>query len=210
MELKLSSGASKYLSSADVTSDHKFKACFEIGKLAQAMSMQNTKTPPEMVSEYFKVFDMYTETETKKQAVSCRKGCSFCCFVPLQITEAEGHILAKHLTEEIVETLKEQKQLDPKAPRPCVFLRDQECSVYQDRPLACRSHLVASPPENCDLESGREVMKLVIPGIEVVASAVYSAHGVVDFSDALLNQIAHPQEPQSEEKTTGGEDAGVS
>ena len=34
---------------------------------------------------------------------------------------------------------------------PCVFLDEHNrCGIYQDRPLACRTHFVLSPPEECD------------------------------------------------------------
>ncbi|WP_428671759.1 YkgJ family cysteine cluster protein [Reyranella sp.] len=31
----------------------------------------------------------------------------------------------------------------------CPFLEDEACSTHPDRPMACREHLVSSPPENC-------------------------------------------------------------
>ncbi|TMQ34738.1 MAG: methyltransferase [Planctomycetota bacterium] len=31
----------------------------------------------------------------------------------------------------------------------CPFLEDESCSIYADRPLACREYLVTSPAENC-------------------------------------------------------------
>ena len=32
---------------------------------------------------------------------------------------------------------------------PCPFLEDESCSIYADRPVACREYLVTSPPEYC-------------------------------------------------------------
>jgi len=32
---------------------------------------------------------------------------------------------------------------------PCPFLEDESCSIYADRPIACREYLVTSPPEYC-------------------------------------------------------------
>ena len=31
----------------------------------------------------------------------------------------------------------------------CPFLEDESCSIYTERPLACREYLVSSPPANC-------------------------------------------------------------
>lgn len=33
---------------------------------------------------------------------------------------------------------------------PCPFLRDGMCSIYEQRPLACREYLVTSPAEHCE------------------------------------------------------------
>jgi Fe-S-cluster containining protein len=32
---------------------------------------------------------------------------------------------------------------------PCPFLEDESCSIYADRPIACREYLVTSAPEHC-------------------------------------------------------------
>jgi Fe-S-cluster containining protein len=32
----------------------------------------------------------------------------------------------------------------------CPFLKNESCSIYNDRPLICREYLVTSPPENCE------------------------------------------------------------
>jgi Fe-S-cluster containining protein len=32
---------------------------------------------------------------------------------------------------------------------PCPFLEEESCSIYPDRPIACREYLVTSPPEHC-------------------------------------------------------------
>ena len=40
---------------------------------------------------------------------------------------------------------------------PCPFLQDGACSIYADRPLACREYLVTSPAENCSAPSPETV-----------------------------------------------------
>jgi Fe-S-cluster containining protein len=32
---------------------------------------------------------------------------------------------------------------------PCPFLEDESCSIYEERPIACREYLVTSPAEHC-------------------------------------------------------------
>lgn len=43
---------------------------------------------------------------------------------------------------------------------PCPFLVEESCSIYEERPLTCREHLVTNPPENC-AQPTRENMDVV-------------------------------------------------
>ena len=46
---------------------------------------------------------------------------------------------------------------------PCPFLDDGECSIYDERPLACRLQAVTSDPAECHKSRG-EVVPLRLPG----------------------------------------------
>jgi Fe-S-cluster containining protein len=46
---------------------------------------------------------------------------------------------------------------------PCVFLEEESCSIYVDRPLVCREYLVTSPPELCALEDHSGIEKVDMP-----------------------------------------------
>lgn len=47
--------------------------------------------------------------------------------------------------------------------KPCVFLdADQRCTVYEDRPSVCGTHLVSSPSERCSEPAGK-VEKFLAP-----------------------------------------------
>lgn len=45
----------------------------------------------------------------------------------------------------------------------CPFLEAESCSVYEDRPLVCREHLVSSPPEECRRPAAGGVRKVELP-----------------------------------------------
>ncbi|WP_223306876.1 YkgJ family cysteine cluster protein [Acidithiobacillus ferrivorans] len=81
-------------------------------------------------------------SRVREPFVACRKGCAACCHMNVSITSLEAERLAKasgrrsealsttvrHIPEEFSGT-------------PCPFLdRKGVCSIYQDRPLACRKH----------------------------------------------------------------------
>lgn len=46
---------------------------------------------------------------------------------------------------------------------PCPFLEDEACSIYADRPIACREYLVTSPAENCASPSADTVRMVRLP-----------------------------------------------
>lgn len=45
---------------------------------------------------------------------------------------------------------------------PCPFLQNEACSIYDDRPAACRDLLVTSPPELCDDMASNPVRPLPV------------------------------------------------
>ena len=46
---------------------------------------------------------------------------------------------------------------------PCPFLEDESCSIYADRPVACREYLVTSPAELCALDDHQGLEKVDMP-----------------------------------------------
>lgn len=89
----------------------------------------------------------------------CRRGCSHCCHVSVSITSVEAELIAKASGRPAVKpsealplgswdrfveggaledlAAKEQSVVG----KPCLFLKDSECSIYASRPFACRTHL---------------------------------------------------------------------
>ena len=45
----------------------------------------------------------------------------------------------------------------------CPFLEDESCSIYAERPLACREYLVTSPAENCFGAGPRQIDRVPLP-----------------------------------------------
>jgi len=46
---------------------------------------------------------------------------------------------------------------------PCPFLEEGCCSVYPERPLACREHLVTSPASNCSQPTAETIQLVPMP-----------------------------------------------
>lgn len=92
---------------------------------------------------------------------SCQKGCSFCCYLHVNISGAEAKILKPYVKPEMIPVLQKQSKCSnvkewsrmPYQDRKCVFLKDNECSVYADRPIGCRKYYVVNPPQFCNTET---------------------------------------------------------
>lgn len=75
---------------------------------------------------------------------ACRRGCSACCHMPVMLLASE----AQHISREIGRPLRfipeEKRNTRPPVFRgegyACPFLVDGDCSVYEQRPIACRTH----------------------------------------------------------------------
>lgn len=100
----------------------------------------------------------------------CKRGCSHCCRIGVLASKAEAQYIAReigwplgHPAEMI--NLDGHGDLDAQvferaAGRflgvPCPFLKNDACSIYRHRPLACRHHIsLANDDAGCRLEDGK-------------------------------------------------------
>jgi Fe-S-cluster containining protein len=78
---------------------------------------------------------------------ACAPGCSFCCYLPVDVLAPEAFRIAAHLKQTrspeqlgaVVYRLGAYSQ-DDFGTRPCVFLTDGRCSIYEVRPMVCRAY----------------------------------------------------------------------
>lgn len=77
--------------------------------------------------------------------MSCREGCDRCCHVRLSVFSLEAEAIAGALARLAIEdpelraTIRRQAD-DPDAQTRCSLLVRGRCTVYDERPLICRSH----------------------------------------------------------------------
>ena len=85
---------------------------------------------------------------------ACRRGCNACCHIPVVITSAEARLMAQASGRRVkvkpgsMTVAKFIKGADHSALSegsehrgvPCPFLVDGDCSIYESRPSACRTH----------------------------------------------------------------------
>ncbi len=82
-----------------------------------------------------------------KPVAICQQGCSHCCYVPVEVTQLEARYIAQETNIPMIE-LQEIKTRAP-TKESCPFLRDNQCSIYQYRPLACRMFAALDDVKYC-------------------------------------------------------------
>jgi Fe-S-cluster containining protein len=117
--------------------------------------------------------------------VTCTRYCNHCCFQLVSVSEPEA-LLALDAARRVGhvidgERVRKQAAIDgpyggalPHADRRCVMLKDDgDCAIYHDRPTACRTYRVVSPPEHCneDKYPGHGTLALATTDAEVIGSA---------------------------------------
>ncbi len=87
--------------------------------------------------------------------INCKKACSKCCYVSLSIFQAEAYRILdwalslnaedkKQLLENLLKPEQpERKNTSNKLAKPCSFLIDELCTIYDARPTICRTQGLA-------------------------------------------------------------------
>lgn len=145
--------------------------------------------------------------DPRAKDVQCRKGCSACCHLNVDVFPQEAQLLLAVVAEQGItideaklarqagKTLDAWREL-PHEDRACVFLgADQTCQVYEHRPSACRKYLVVTDPALCDVQKnpGRQVARLFHIETEIMFSAAMTEYGVSGMAQALLTARQAPQ-----------------
>ena len=141
-----------------------------------------------------------------KKNISCKKGCSFCCHINVNITSDEAKVITtccKDAGITIDYAYLQEQAKDPPMQQAlgkhsaCVFLKNGECTIYPFRPMNCRKYFVCSPPLQCDVKRkmSNTVDVFFELETEIIHSAIVSTLPIGSMATMLLkNQTAaaHP------------------
>lgn len=127
-------------------------------------------------------------SEIRKLYVACAKGCMSCCHMNVSITSVEAERLGRALGRKPVSIFQSlHRSLEHFAGKPCTFLgSDGACSIYTDRPLACRKHssfFEDAAPCRTEVMNDIEVPKVEFSGLDQALFAVSMERGDLILAD---------------------------
>jgi Fe-S-cluster containining protein len=177
---------------------HKQKAAKEVERLTEVLRGYEEE---ERLPRILQMVEQYNQKGKIKNKITCSAGCFACCQVPVGATDLEVDFAlqaAKKKNVDInLEALKMQinniKNIefwnDETNPfKDCVFLKEKKCSIYEERPLACRLHLVSSDPKQCN----HDTKKVIILSSEILVTALMNVQKAGHFSALLFNKLTRP------------------
>lgn len=163
-------------------------------QLKKLRAQYNT-TPTKQVYDAIDGF-FINSPETGKEEITCKTGCTACCFIDLDVSLDEAALIIDYckkigididrtyLTEQAAAGRKSYSDLSR-----CIFLKENLCSIYPVRPVACRKHWVKTDPALCDFSKNiaNPVGAFFNVNSEILASAMLNVSEVMPFEKALLH-----------------------
>ena len=154
------------------------------------------------ISELHKKIDaldaaLAKESASRGRPITCEgKGCCACCKEPVYCSSAEVKHMLELLcdgakdrvaarTSTAIEKVKATGLFDKDMPPvmewlamklPCPFLYHDQCSVYANRPISCRSHMAVGPKEWCETNRMEQKYPMADEHSMACGQAIIEAH----------------------------------
>lgn len=127
---------------------------------------------------------------------SCKRGCAHCCHLFVTTTNEEADFIYKIVKDKNIPLSRKRLSYQARFKRPsdyftkfgkrtrCVFLNDQnDCMIYNYRPISCRKYFVVSHPDQCQPDGSGE-FQTVSAFLQLSPEVLASAHLNLDFIDS--------------------------
>ena len=88
-----------------------------------------------------KIFDFEQSNHSVKSKLECKNGCSKCCFTDISVFKVESDFIRSWFNN-LSDVEKDALKLNwktSKADGACAFLRQDSCTIYEARPVICRT-----------------------------------------------------------------------
>jgi uncharacterized protein len=130
--------------------DNQVEAALQLQKAATIHALQSGRTNAvvlRLAEQVHHAMSAAIDALPSKAQHACAAGCFFCCYLPVDVLAPEAFRIAAHLKQtrspgelaELVYRLAAPGGHDP-GTRPCVFLDQGRCSIYEVRPMVCRGY----------------------------------------------------------------------
>lgn len=132
---------------------HNFQQYHNLKNEAKMNGPDRARFVNEMMDHHLEALNSDDNKDTAT-AISCKRGCSHCCYIEVFVTWDEAALLLEVAGDEI-----DWDKVNDQLPghqniahykRACVFLKNNECSVHENRPMSCRKYFVVNDPDKCD------------------------------------------------------------
>lgn len=154
----------------------------------------------ETIKEVYKAIDNFFTAvpDENKKEIQCKAGCTACCYIDVDISGDEASTIINYCVENKIEIdsayLKQQAAAGRKTycgVSRCVFLKENLCSIYPVRPVACRKHWVKTDPVLCDFSENitHQVDGYFDVNTEILASAILNVDECGSFEKMILDEM---------------------
>jgi Fe-S-cluster containining protein len=125
-------------------------------------------------------------------SMACVQGCHQCCLPDLTVSRIEADAIHQHLNQEStdLDLILDLETQNPHSGTRCSFLTKKgDCSIYDARPLVCRSHGVPHMIKVSRKEEGLDACELNFKkGFEILQAGDWIHLETLNFFLGLINQ----------------------
>jgi ribosomal protein S17E len=169
------------------------------GYIVQLRNLR-TQNREETTKEVYKTIESFFDAapEENKKDIQCKTGCTACCFIEIDVSGDEATLIINYCKENGIEIDRDYLTKQATAGRKtysdvsrCVFLKDNLCSIYPVRPVACRKHWVKTDPALCDFSKNiiNQVGGYFDINTEILASSMLNVDETGPLEKMILNGV---------------------
>lgn len=127
----------------------------KLSKLEQFITKPQVD-PLKKVRSIYRFADWLVEHSGVVKAAVCKRGCTHCCYLDVDVSLLEAAFIAKHTSYTQVYRTQRIRKGYHESRTYCGFLDQQSgsCTIYDVRPMACRTFFAFDSPELCDRDNG--------------------------------------------------------
>lgn len=134
--------------------------------------------------------------EAVEPFVACKAGCTSCCHYEVKIYPVEADLIEKRTGHKPLPALLPDGDFHGK---PCPFLREGRCGIYDSRPMACRMHFALTSTNYwCDPKRANsvELPLVTLSQVQAAFEGIVRKDGRYQLADVRqvfgIESRAHP------------------